>query len=74
MVAGIPHAPRGSLNRLLTPETSEELLCLTSGVRHPQAFKFEKKWELFSTIFYLTKNPDSNFLRFSQNLWRRYIL
>ena len=73
MEAGIPHAPRGCLNRLLAPETSEELSCLTSGVRHPQAFKFEKKWELFSTILFLPKNPDCNFLRFSQILGRRYV-
>ena len=54
MEAGIPHAPRGCLNRLLTPETSEELSCLTSGVRHPQAFKFEKNGN-YLQLFYFSR-------------------
>ena len=70
---GVPHGPRGCLTdyRGLTPHTS--ILCLTSDVKHLQAFEFMGKCELVFTIIYLTKNPLSNFLRFSQNLWSRYI-
>ena len=59
-------------DRFLASGAPYSRLCLTSGVWHPEDSKFYKKWELFFTKIILTKNPFSNFLRFSQNLWRRY--
>ena len=45
-----------------------DLSSLTSS-----SIQIQGKMRTIFTIFYLKKNRDCNFLRFSQNLWRRYV-